>query len=175
MSKKQKIQTRLSGRNIYTDKKNRTIYYDIWTKRGYVVEPKLENKITFYKNRLVIILFAAILCAGTFLSAQQSAVAGVIFFVLVELLYRVRVFKKMQVAEDFDRGRRITPLESILAHKSKEKVVMLAILYAAFAVLVMLNAFDQHYTSALMLLSVGGAVLGIYFCALHVIALTKMK
>ena len=101
--------------------------------------------------------------------------AGVIFFVLVELLYRVRVFKKMQVVEDFDRGRRITPLESILAHKSKEKVVMLAILYAAFAVLVMLNAFDQHYTSALMLLSVGGAILGVYFCALHVIALTKMK
>ena len=65
MSKKQQIpNTSLSGRNIYTDKKKRVIYYDSLTKQGYLVDKKSEGPIMFYQNRLVIILFAAILCAG---------------------------------------------------------------------------------------------------------------
>ena len=31
---------RLSGRNIYTDKQGRTIYYDWVTKQGYLIEKK---------------------------------------------------------------------------------------------------------------------------------------
>ena len=34
---------RLSGRNIYTDKRKRTIYYDFVTKQGYLIEKKNEN------------------------------------------------------------------------------------------------------------------------------------
>ena len=69
MSKKQKIpNTQLSGRNIYTDKKKRVIYYDWLTKQGYLVEKKYEGPVMFYQNRIVIILFIAILCTGTFLT-----------------------------------------------------------------------------------------------------------
>ena len=59
---------RLSGRNVYTDKRKRTIYYDRLTKQGYLIHKQNENRILFFQNRFVIILFAAILCAGTFLS-----------------------------------------------------------------------------------------------------------
>ena len=57
---------RLSGRNIYTDKRKRTIYYDFVTKQGYLIEKKNENSALFYKNRFVVILFAAILFGATF-------------------------------------------------------------------------------------------------------------
>ena len=63
MSKKQQIpNTQLSGRNIYSDKKKRVIYYDSLTKQGYLIEKKNEGRILFFQNRLVIILFIAILC-----------------------------------------------------------------------------------------------------------------
>ena len=84
MSKKQKIpNTQLSGRNIYTDKKKRVIYYDWLTKQGYLVEKKYEGPVMFYQNRIVIILFIAILCTGTFLTWQQATIAGVCLLALV--------------------------------------------------------------------------------------------
>ena len=123
MSKKQQIpNTSLSGRNIYTDKKKRVIYYDSLTKQGYLVDKKSEGPIMFYQNRLVIILFAAILCAGTFLTWQQATIAGVALFAVVEVYYRKKLFKNLEVVTDVDFGRRLTPLQSILARKSREKV-----------------------------------------------------
>lgn len=173
--KNQKIKIRLSGRNIYTDKKNRTIYYDGLTKQGYLIEKKDENKIVFFKNRIVIILFAAILCAGTFLTWPQAALAGVLLFALVEIYYRTSFFKKLQPVTDVDFEKRVSPLQSILAHKSKERTLALAVLYALFAVLIVANAYLEQYSLGLMILSVGLGIVGLYFCILHVIALTRMK
>ena len=39
---------RLSGRNIYTDKQGRTIYYDWVTNQGYLIERKGEKAALFY-------------------------------------------------------------------------------------------------------------------------------
>lgn len=39
---------RLSGRNIYTDKKGRVIFYDMITKKGYLVDKKHENSALFF-------------------------------------------------------------------------------------------------------------------------------
>ena len=137
MSKKQQIpNTSLSGRNIYTDKKKRVIYYDSLTKQGYLVDKKSEGPIMFYQNRLVIILFAAILCAGTFLTWQQATIAGVALFAVVEVYYRKKLFKNLEVVTDVDFGRRLTPLQSILARKSREKVLALMVLWPIVAALV---------------------------------------
>lgn len=176
MSKKQQVpKTQLSGRNIYTDKKKRVIYYDGLTKRGYVVEKKDEGKIFFFQNRLVIILFAAILCAGTFLTWVQATLVGVALLAIVEVYYRSSFFKKLEVATEVDFERKLTPLQSILARKSKEKVIALIVLWAVFAVLVLVNAYMEQYSMGLTVLSVGLAIMGGYFCVLHIVALTRMK
>ena len=176
MSKKQQTPNpQLSGRNIYTDKKKRVIYYDALTKQGYVIDKKNEGSIMFYQNRLVIILFAAILCAGTFLTWQQATLAGVALFAVVEVYYRKKLFKNLEVVTDMDFGRRLTPLQSILARKSREKVMALIVLWAAFAILVPLNAYMEQYSLALMVLSGGLALVGVYFCVLHIVALIRMK
>lgn len=176
MSKKQQIpNTQLSGRNIYTDKKKRVIYYDSLTKQGYLIGKKDEGKIFFFQNRLVIILFAAILCAGTFLDWKQATLAGVALFAIVEVYYRAVLFKKFEVATDVDFGRRLTPLQAIVAKKSREKVLALIALWAVFSILVLVNAYMEQYSLGLMVLSAGLAIMGLYFCVLHIVALTRMK
>ena len=166
---------RLSGRNIYTDKRKRTIYYDWLTKQGYLVEKKYEGPVMFYQNRIVIILFIAILCTGTFLTWQQATIAGICLLALVEVYYRRKLFRNLEVATDVDFGRRLTPLESIIARKTRERVIALIVLWAAFAILFPLNAYLEQYSLPLMIFSAGLSVVGIYFCVLHIIALTKMK
>ncbi len=176
MSKKQQIpNTQLSGRNIYTDKKKRVIYYDWLTKQGYLVEKKFEGPVLFYQNRVVIILFIAILCAGTFLTWQQATLAGIALLAVVEIYYRRKLFRSLEVVTDVDFGRRLTPLQSIVERKTKEKVIALIVLWAAFAILFPLNAYMEQYSLPLMIFSVGLSIVGIYFCVLHIIALTRMK
>lgn len=48
---------RLSGRNIYTDKKGRVIFYDMITKKGYLVDKKHENSALFFKKQSRVFMF----------------------------------------------------------------------------------------------------------------------
>ena len=57
---------RLSGRNIYTDKKGRVIFYDMLTKKGYLDAKSSEMAAAFLKNRFEANLFASLLFAATF-------------------------------------------------------------------------------------------------------------
>lgn len=173
--KTQKVQIRLSGQNIYTDKKNRTIYYDFISKQGYIVDKKHENQALFFKNRLAIIFFAAVLCAGTFLTWLQAAIVFAVALVLAEFKFRKSFLKQLEVAKDIDFERRLSPIKYIVENKEKNKVIMLAILYIVFAVLVVLNAYMENYTSGLMVLSIAFALFGLYCSIIHLIAFSKMK
>lgn len=166
---------RLSGRNVYTDRQKRTIYYDRLTKQGYYLHKEHEGKMQFFKNRFTIILFAAILCAGTFLTWTQAVLAGLITMTIVELYFRLSYLKKLEPATDIDFERRISAMDYILKNKNKGAVASLAVLYLVFAVLIMLNAYLEQYNIGLTLLSGFLGLVGLYYCILHVIAFTKMK
>ena len=179
MSKKKKTQPvekiRLSGRNIYTDKKGRVIFYDMLTKKGYLIDKKSENSAVFFKNRFVVILFAAILFGATFLSVMQAVVAWAVMMALAEFAFRMVFLKKLEPVTDVDFERRVSALQYIVENKEKSKVIVLIILYFLFAVLVILNAYTEDYSVKLWVFSGCLSVVGVYFGVLHIIALFKMK
>lgn len=177
MSKKNKTKPvekiRLSGRNIYTDKKGRTIYYDFVTRQGYLVDKKNENSAQFYKNRLVVILFAAILFAGTFLTWIQAVVAWAVMMAVAEVMFRRSFLKKLEKVTDVDFEKRVSALQYTMENKETGRIILLAVLYLALAVLVVLNAYMEKYSLELLILSGGIALVGVYFSALHFVALIK--
>ena len=95
---------RLSGRNIYTDKKGRVIFYDMITKKGYLVDKKHENSALFFKNRFVVLLFAAILFGATFLTWLQAAVAWAVMMAIAEFAFR-RGFLTSCFSASIHRGK----------------------------------------------------------------------
>ena len=161
---------RLSGRNIYTDKKGRVIFYDMITKKGYLVDKKHENSALFFKNRFVVLLFAA-----TFLTWLQAAVAWAVMMAIAEFAFRRGFLKKLEVVNDVDFERRVSALQYIVENKAKGKVIVLIVLYLLLAVLVILNAYVEKYSVGLCVLSGGIALVGVYCAILHIVALTKMK
>ena len=179
MSKKNKSKPvekiRLSGRNIYTDKKGRTIYYDFVTRQGYLIEKKSENSAQFYKNRLVVILFAAILFAGTFLTWIQAIIAWAVMMAVAEVMFCRSFLKKLEKVTDVDFEKRVSALQYTMENKEKGRIILLAVLYFALAVLVVLNAYMEKYSLELLILSGGIALVGIYFSILDVVALIKLN
>ncbi len=174
-SRKPVEKIRLSGRNIYTDKRGRTIYYDLVTRRGYLIDKANENSAVFYKNRFVVILFAAILFGATFLSWLQALIAWAIMMALAEFAFRRVFLKKLDPVTDVDFERRISALQYIIENKERGRVIVLAFLYLLFAVLIILNAYVEKYSVGLLIFSGCLALVGFYFGILHIIALTKMK
>ena len=75
------------------------------TKQGYIVDKKHENQALFFKNRFAVILFAAILCAGTFLTWLQAAIVFAVAIVLAEVKFRKSFLKQLEVAQDIDFER----------------------------------------------------------------------
>lgn len=166
---------RLSGRNIYTDKKGRTIFYDMVTKKGYLVDKKSENAAVFFKNRFVVILFAAILFGATFLSVLQAVIAWAVMMALSEFAFRMSFLKKLEPVTDVDFERRVSALQYIIENKEKGRIIVLIILYFLFSILVLLNAYTEDYSIKLWVFSGCLAVVGVYFGVLHIVALIKMK
>lgn len=171
----QKESIRLSGRNIYTDKQNRTIYYDRVTRKGYLIEGRHVQAAAFYKNRFVIAVIAAILLAATILTPIQSVIAGAVMLVLAELAFRLSFLKKLEPAENIDFEKRVSALQYIVEEKGKGRVLSLAVLYLIAAALVVLNALDQQYDTPAMILSGCVALIGIYFSVLHFVGLAKIS
>lgn len=166
---------RLSGRNIYTDKKGRVIFYDFVTKKGYLVDKANENPAVFYKNRIVVILFAAILFGGTFLTWTQAVIAWAVMMALAEFAFRRVFLKKLETVTDVDFERRVSALQYIMENKEKGRIIALIVLYFLFAVLIVLNAYVEKYAIGLVIFSGCLALAGVYFGVLHVIALVKMS
>ncbi len=166
---------RLSGRNIYTDKKGRVIFYDMITKKGYLVDKRSENSAVFFKNRFVVILFAAILFGATFLTVLQAVIAWAVMMALAEFSFRMVFLKKLEPVTDVDFERRVSALQYIIENKEKGRIIALIILYFLFSVLVLLNAYTEDYSTKLWVFSGCLAVVGVYFGVLHIVALIKMK
>ncbi len=166
---------RLSGRNIYTDKRGRVIFYDMLTKRGYLIDKSSENAAVFFKNRFVVILFAAILFGATFLSVLQAVIAWAVMMALSEFAFRMSFLKRLEPVTDVDFERRVSALQYIIENKEKGRITVLIILYFLFSVLVLLNAYTEDYPIKLWVFSVCLAVAGVYFGVLHIVALVKMK
>ena len=179
MSKKKRAKPvekiRLSGRNIYTDKKGRAIFYDMITKKGYLVDKKSENAAVFFKNRFVVILFAAILFGATFLSVLQAVIAWAVMMALSEFAFRMSFLKKLEPVTDVDFERRVSALQYIIENKEQGRIIALIILYFLFSILVLLNAYTEDYSIKLWVFSGCLAAVGVYFGVLHIVALIKMK
>ena len=87
------------------------------------------------------------LCAGTFLTWLQAAIVFAVAIVLAEVKFRKSFLKQLEVAQDIDFERKLSPIKYIVENKEKNKVMMLAILYIVFAVLIVLNAYMEQYNS----------------------------
>ena len=177
-SKKKKQQPvehiRLSGRNIYTDKKGRVIFYDMITKKGYLVDKAHENSAIVFKNRWVLILFAAILFGATFFTWMQALIAWAVMMAVGEAVFRLNFLKKLEQVTDIDFDRRQTALQYIIENKSKGKIILLAVLYLLLAVLIILNAYTEEYDTKMWVLSGLVSLVGFYFSLLHIIAIFKL-
>lgn len=165
----------ITGRNIYLDNHGQTVFYDVLTKKGYIIDNKVESKFYLLKNRFFLIAIAIILLGEYFSNWIQAVIAGAAICILAELYFRFMFLKSLRETTKFDRGKRQTMLKATIESNEPRKVLLRAVLYCAFAILIVANALMMKADIAIIVISILLCVAASYCAVINVIALIKMK
>lgn len=137
----------LSGMHIYRDKKNRSIYYDVLTKKAYVLTSADAKTYTIYAQRFFIALAIAVLIMA--LTYENHAnlmlfgpLAALVIYGLMEWRFRVFLNTCNQIPVKLDEwvGR-----EQLSAQEPKSRLITKTILLVALAILIIVNAYVSHF------------------------------
>lgn len=161
--KKKRVAEELAGIHIYKDDHNRYVYYDIFSKVGYVISNPQSYKA--YSNRFILGVIAAILVYTFELGPWLAIGAGILAYGLMEFKFR-SFLKKQTMLMNFQPKKR-TPKIIMAASDKKGKILLRIVLFLAFAILIVLLAFveekyDIYMKAACILVGIGALYMSIF-------------
>ena len=137
----------LSGMHIYKDNKNRSIYYDVLTKKAYVITNADVKSYSIYAQRFFIALALAVLImALTYEDHSNLMIFGplvaLVVYGLMEWRFRVFLNTCNQIPVKLEQwvGR-----EQLSAQEPKSRLITKTVLLIALAVLIIVNAYVSHF------------------------------
>ncbi|QNM12384.1 MULTISPECIES: hypothetical protein [Bacillota] len=161
---------KLGGIHIYEDSHGRAVYYDVFTKCGYVLDDR-EQAYRPYAMRFVIGIFAAVLTYMFELPLWMCLGLGVVAYGVMEVKFR-KFLKTVPQMIDFKPKKRIGLVESA-ADDTKNRILLKVLLYFALAVLIILNAYQQKFTGFMLGLNYLISVFGVVFGIIQIMAFVK--
>ncbi len=168
----------LSGRNIFVDKKGRTVYYKRSTKQGFVINQDLENPFKTFSKRFVLGFLAFVLVHVLFLEGTGNIFiglgVGIAVYAFAEYKYR-KVLELCPMIQNFDYEN-AKPSTILTSDISKGNIILRTLLYIALGGLLIANAHLTPYIANDMMLLIASyiaAFFAFYMAAKFLIALTK--
>ena len=158
----------LQGLNIYQDEKGRDIYYDRFiTKKAYLVPPHQAHRFNLFQFRYTLPIIIFILLS-TWIGSILALLIAAAVFIFLEVLFRVRFLPQLSIAKRFKPTPKEPFLKRLERNDPKNKLFLKAGLFAAFAILLVLNVHysnidDSFSILAQYILSVGSLIMsGLY-------------
>ena len=176
----QKNQTAVSGFSIYQDKHGRDVYYDFITKNGYLILESNVTKFNFYQKRLIIPLIAFALLLnyriGNFhINLLTAGIVALIILAGFEFFFRFRFLRSLTTIPNFVPQRKISYFDQINEKNEKNVLLIKALLYILFGVLLAIYTYQQKMdtfeTILMLIISLVIAIYGI----IYLVALAKRK
>lgn len=166
---------RPSGIHIYLDEKGRDVYYDIFTKNGYVIQEKNRASYAKFENRYLLCIILTILLCGITNKYLLSIIIGLAVAIVYEIAFRASFLPTLVMLRNFVPKEKYSIVDQIAKSNQKQKTIIKVILYIALAILIVINAYRQQLSMPLMILSYLVSIFGIASAIINIIALSKMK
>lgn len=167
----------LSGIFIFQDAKRGTIFYDIFTRKGYILTSSDVRTYTIYTAMfplcIVIALFSVSLFKINYFSAFLIFVA---LYLLASAYFRFTFFYKLPVAERWKPAKRESIFMYFARGFSKQRLLVLIVLLLALTILMPIYANMEHYEGVnLYATYVVAIVTGIMFIIVTISLFLKQK
>ena len=178
--KKQEKQTKknvITGRNIYKDDLDRTIFYSSMRKQGFVIRPGTENAFRAFSNRFLV-AFIAIVFLDIFLfhNLLFSVPIGIVAFGYMEYRWR-KLLEGYTMIQNFDVSKSKKSFEVIVAMSTPD-LLLRFVLYIALSICLVLNIYVTPEIEASITLTIATYVISaftLYMGIRYVYAITQKK
>lgn len=127
----------LSGLHIYKDDHNRNVYYDVFSKHGYII-----NDIQTYRlcsNRFIIGLVGGALIYTFGMEFWIGILVGLAVYAVMEIKFR-SFLKRQSIILNFSPKTKISALEQF-AFEDRKKLMLKMVLVYLFAILIVIYPY----------------------------------
>lgn len=144
--------SRVTGFNIYKDNHNRDVYYDRFTKEGYIINSSDVKQFNFYAKRFIVpvVVFALLytLNIGGFEFGYLGAGVAAVFSILaMEFVFRFRFLKTLTRIPNFRPTSKENYFDQLSESASKPMLLLRTLLYVALGSLLLVYAYQQHFST----------------------------
>ena len=167
------VASNLNGMLIYQEKK-RTVYYDIFTKKGYIITNLDVRTYLIYSTRYS--LFALL---GFFLyyltnAIEISFLIPIMLLLVAEILFRTTYLYRLTSIKNYERPKKAGYIEETANNESYIKIVLLIVLGILLAIMIGNNMNNGLYKTRILVIMAYIVTYGALFIALlNIVALYK--
>ena len=167
----------LAGLNIYQDPKRGTIFYDVFTKKGFILTSGDVKTYTIYTSMLPLCFIVAF--AATSLFSLNYVGAFAIFAVLytaVLIIFRVKFFYTLPEAEGWKPVKRDNIFVWMAMNFSRNKLFLLAAMLIALTIMMPIYANMEKMSGMTLYGSYAVAavtLIGAIICIISLIVKTR--
>lgn len=166
------LKSSVSGMHIYKDERQRPVYYDIFSKTGYILANN-EARYKQFSMRFMMGIIGFVLMMLFNMPLWVDIVVGLGVYGFME--YKFRKFLKTLVhVENFKCDEKMKSQQSIKTLDTN-KVVIKMVLLIALSVLIIINAQNEGYKGWLLYLNYLISVLTFIFALYHAKELISRK
>lgn len=162
-NKRRQASEEVAGIHIYKDDHNRYVYYDVFSKNGYVLSdiPKYKT----LSSRFIIAFVAGVLTATFEVTIYLSVLLGLAVYAFME--YKFRAFLKRQtMLPNFKRKARPAKLLTAASSETNKIYIRILLYFLAGILFILLILAEPQYATYLkvlcVLLSIGSFAMAIF-------------
>ena len=167
----------LSGLWIYQDPKRGTIYYDILSRKGYILTTSDVQKYTLYTALLPLSVIVAVMFMSLFnLNYITTALIFAAVYIVGAIFFRFWFFYKLPVAEKWNRAKRESVFVYMARAYTKTRLIILIVLSLLLTITMPLYGVIEQYSGLNLYASyaAGGlAFAGMVICLVALILKNK--
>lgn len=135
----------LNGLFIYQDKYHGTVYYDIFTKNGYILS---NDDIRYYTLSVAFIPLTVALFYFTTqfkIDTYISLLISLGFYIIVQLIFRFAFLYKLPCVENYNKERNENIFDNLISNYSKQRLLLIIIFLAALTVVTLIYILINNF------------------------------
>ena len=131
----------LAGINIYQDPKRGTVYYDWFTKKGYILTSSDVKTYTIYTSMMPLCILVAFAASSLFsLSYVVAIILCIALYAAVAVLFRIKFFYKLPEATNWHPVKKENIFISTARNLSIVRLVIIIVLLTALTIMMPIYA-----------------------------------
>lgn len=170
----QRDKTEAVGMNVYHTDRYKNVYYDVLTKKAYVIFNSEVSKFNLYNTKVIAALLIGFACNYYLkMDAILSIIIGVAVYVICYIIFRLKMLPQLSEIEGFVKPEGTSYVDGIVERSGVVKISVMCLLLIVFITLTLINIKIQKFEGANLYLNYALALVGYILLVLNTMALIK--